>query len=44
MQLDPERGYDLIGDIHGCGRSLARLLDSLGYRLQGESGVIRAGR
>ena len=35
MQLDPERGYDLIGDIHGCGHALARLLDQLGYRLQG---------
>ncbi len=35
MQLDPERGYDLIGDIHGCGHALARLLDQLGYHLQG---------
>ena len=34
MQLDPARGYDLIGDIHGCAKTLERLLSTLGYRLQ----------
>ena len=24
-------GYDIIGDVHGCGDSLGRLLDRLGY-------------
>lgn len=32
-------GYDLIGDVHGCGASLAVLLEKLGYRLQ--AGVYR---
>ena len=27
--------YDIIGDIHGCCRSLVALLEALGYRLQG---------
>lgn len=27
-------GYDLIGDIHGCGQALERLLSKLGYRQQ----------
>src|SRR5690606_1569936 len=27
-------GYDIIGDIHGCARTLARLLEQMGYRLQ----------
>nr|WP_245399692.1 metallophosphoesterase [Atopomonas sediminilitoris] len=27
-------GYDLIGDIHGCARTLERLLSQLGYGLQ----------
>lgn len=35
MQLDPERSYDLIGDIHGCADTLMHLLERLGYRRQG---------
>lgn len=35
MIVDPDRSYDLIGDVHGCARTLARLLDQLGYRQQG---------
>ncbi|MFT5721817.1 MAG: hypothetical protein ACI9W6_002133 [Motiliproteus sp.] len=27
-------GYDLIGDVHGCARSLEQLLQLLGYRLR----------
>ena len=26
------QGYDLVGDIHGCARSLVTLLETLGYR------------
>ncbi|MEX2475731.1 metallophosphoesterase [Marinobacter sp.] len=26
------RGYDIIGDIHGCAHTLTRLLDQMGYR------------
>lgn len=29
------KGYDIIGDIHGCARSLVRLLAKLGYREHG---------
>ena len=32
-------GYDLIGDVHGCGATLAALLERLGYHLRG--GVYR---
>ncbi len=32
----PAAGYDLIGDVHGCGVTLARLLERMGYRRQGE--------
>lgn len=32
-------GYDLIGDVHGCGRTLIRLLEKLGYRV--EDGIFR---
>lgn len=35
MELDPARGYDLIGDVHGCAHTLARLLDGLGYQRHG---------
>lgn len=31
MLLDPARGYDLIGDVHGCAHTLARLLEQMGY-------------
>ncbi|MWV18165.1 serine/threonine protein phosphatase [Pseudomonas sp. L-22-4S-12] len=34
MYLDPARGYDLIGDVHGCAHSLERLLVQLGYQRQ----------
>ena len=30
--LDPARGYDIIGDVHGCALTLARLLETLGYQ------------
>lgn len=33
--LDARRGYDLIGDVHGCALTLARLLERLGYRQEG---------
>jgi hypothetical protein len=33
------RGYDIIGDIHGCGNTLAKLLEQMGYRKR--SGVYR---
>ena len=33
MHLDTDRGYDLIGDVHGCAHSLEHLLDSLGLSL-----------
>lgn len=33
--LDPARGYDLIGDVHGCAHTLESLLDTLGYRFEG---------
>ncbi|WP_198651726.1 metallophosphoesterase [Salinicola sp. RZ23] len=36
---DAVDGYDLIGDVHGCGRTLVRLLEKLGYRE--EAGVYR---
>lgn len=32
--LDPARGFDLIGDVHGCAHTLEHLLERLGYRLQ----------
>lgn len=32
MQLDPNRGYDIIGDVHGCAHTLEQLLSQLGYK------------
>lgn len=32
--LRPVEGYDLIGDVHGCAETLARLLEKLGYSKQ----------
>lgn len=34
MWLDPTRGYDIIGDVHGCEGALVRLLEQMGYKLQ----------
>jgi len=34
LLLRPVDGYDLIGDVHGCAETLARLLERLGYRKQ----------
>lgn len=31
-QTGASRGYDIIGDIHGCANTLVRLLDQMGYR------------
>ncbi|KAF1053423.1 MAG: Bis(5'-nucleosyl)-tetraphosphatase PrpE [asymmetrical] [Stenotrophomonas maltophilia] len=35
IELDPRRGYDLIGDVHGCAHTLEHLLERLGYRFSG---------
>ena len=31
INLNPDRGYDIIGDVHGCADSLCELLTLLGY-------------
>ena len=31
-KTNAQQGYDLIGDIHGCGQSLERLLQKMGYQ------------
>lgn len=36
MFVDPERSYDLIGDVHGCAHTLMRLLEQLGYSQHGD--------
>lgn len=38
------QGYDLIGDVHGCGNTLRRLLELLGYRHQRGAWRHAAGR
>lgn len=35
MWLDPNRSYDIIGDVHGCADTLALLLEQMGYQLKG---------
>lgn len=32
VDMNADRGYDLIGDIHGCAHTLISLLEQLGYR------------
>lgn len=32
MKQDRFEGYDIIGDIHGCGRTLIKLLEIMGYK------------
>ena len=39
VNLRPVVGYDVIGDVHGCAVTLARLLERMGYRK--ERGVYR---
>lgn len=39
MKHEAVEGYDLIGDVHGCGATLGRLLEKLGYRQR--AGVYR---
>ncbi|MGE2832694.1 metallophosphoesterase [Mycobacterium sp. SMC-4] len=34
-------GYDVIGDVHGCGTELIELLDALGYTPSGPNGAYR---
>lgn len=34
MRIDPDRHYDLIGDVHGCYDALVNLLTLMGYRKQ----------
>ena len=30
--IEAIQGYDIIGDIHGCGRTLVKLLEVMGYQ------------
>ena len=32
IKTTAHRGYDVIGDIHGCAHTLERLLEKMGYR------------
>ena len=34
-----EKGYDVIGDVHGCASELTALLDRMGYRVNPSSGA-----
>lgn len=39
--LNANHGYDIIGDVHGCGVQLEGLLTQLGYRPDGPNGAYR---
>lgn len=38
---DNYRGYDVIGDVHGCADQLEALLTKMGYRVDWDSGAYR---
>lgn len=39
--MNADQGYDIIGDVHGCGTQLVALLMQLGYRPDAPNGAYR---